>query len=209
MKILVVDDHAVVRRGARELLAEEFPDAAFDEAATGEDAVARAAETAFDLVVLDLSMPRRGGLEALQDLRASRPAMPVLVLSHHAEEQYAVRAFRAGARGYITKESAPEELIGAARRVLAGGKYVSPALAEQLAAALADGGHAPPHETLSHRELQVLRMIALGKAVKQIAAELALSDKTVSTYRARVLEKMKMESNADLMRYALRAGLVE
>jgi two-component system invasion response regulator UvrY len=209
MKFLLADDHGVVRRGVRELLAEEFADAQFDEAVTGEDAIELVERHRFDLVVLDVSMPRRGGIDALKDLQKRAPQLPVIMLSHHAEDQYAIRALRAGARAYLTKDCAPDELIRAARKVLAGGKYVTASLAEALADSLDVEHDKPQHESLSDRELQVLRMLASGKAVKQIGAELCLSEKTVSTYRARLLEKMQMTSNAELMRYALRAGLVE
>jgi len=209
VRFLVVDDHAVVRRGVRELLAEEFPDCEVVEAATGEDAVRTFAEGSWDLVVLDLAMPGRGGLDALKGIQHQRPQVPVLVLSAHAEDQYAIRALRAGARGYVTKQSASDELVLAARKLLAGTPYVSASLAEHLASLLTRTPERPPHETLSDREMQVFRMLAVGKSVKEIGAELALSDKTISTYRARVLEKMNLRSNAELMRYALRSGLVD
>ena len=209
MRVLIVDDHAVVRRGSRELLAEAFPEAEFEEAETGEHAIGMVERMALDLVILDISMPRRGGLDALKEIEARKPGLPVLVLSHHAEEQYAIRALRAGARGYVTKDSAPEELIRAAQKALEGGKYVSSALAERLADSLSSDASKPLHESLSDRELQVLCMLAMGQAVKEIGRELSLSEKTVSTYRTRVLEKMKMTTNAELMRYALRVGLVD
>jgi len=209
MKVLIVDDHAIVRRGTRELLSEDYPDAEFAEAASGEEAVVLAEQTAYDLVVLDISMPGRGGMEALRELRQRGVKTPVLVLSQHAEEQYAIRTLRAGAQGYLTKESAPEELVHAARRILAGGKYITPSLAERLAESVGSDRVGAPHDALSDRELQVLRLIGAGKAVKDIAAELGLSEKTVSTYRTRVLEKMQMQSNAELIRYAMRVGLVE
>jgi DNA-binding NarL/FixJ family response regulator len=209
MKVLLVDDHQVVRRGIQDLLHEAFPDAEFDEAATGEEAVAQVRQGAHDLVVLDISMPRRGGMDALKELQAIRPKLPVLVLSQHAEEQYAIRTLRSGASGYLTKDCAAEELVKAVRKTLSGGKYVSAVLAEQLAHGLSPDWAARPHELLSDRELQVLRMIAVGKAVKEIAAELSLSEKTISTYRTRILGKTRMKSNAELMRYALQVGLVE
>jgi DNA-binding NarL/FixJ family response regulator len=204
-----VDDHAVVRRGVRELLTDSFPDCEVVESATGEDAVRTFAEGSWDLVVLDLEMPGRGGLDALKGIRVHRPQVPVLVLSAHAEDQYAIRALRAGARGFVTKQSASDELVLATRKLLAGVPYVSASLAEHLASILARTPDRPPHETLSDREMQVFRMLASGKSVKEIGAELALSDKTISTYRARVLEKMNLRSNAELMRYALRLGLVD
>lgn len=209
--ILLVDDHAVVRRGLRELLGEEFPSAEFGEAASGPEALAQIARRPWGLVILDLSLPGRDGLEILKEALALRPGVPIMILSVHGEDQYAIRALRAGASGYVTKETAPEDLTAAVRKVLQGGKYVSPKLAEQMASALAprDGSTRLLHEGLSDRELQVLRMLAVGKSVKEIGAELALSEKTISTYRTRIIGKMHMRSNAELMRYALRAGLVE
>jgi DNA-binding NarL/FixJ family response regulator len=207
MRILLVDDHAIVRRGMRELLGEAFDTAEFDEAGTGEDAVELTNRVAFELVVLDLSMPGRGGLDALKQCHAANPKLPVLVLSQHAEEQYAIRAFRAGASGYVTKDSAPDELVKAAKKALAGGKYVSSSLAEHLAARLAADPDQRSQDALSDRELQVLRLLANGKTVKEIGAELALSEKTISTYRGRILDKLNVKTNAELMRFALRAGL--
>lgn len=209
MRFLVVDDHAVVRRGVRELLAESFPACEVAEAATGEDAVRMVTEGKWDLVVLDIAMPGRGGLDALKELRSRRPLVPVLVLSAHTEDQYAARALRAGARGYVTKQSATDELVTAVHNLLAGTQYVSASLAVHPATLVTNAPERPPHETLSDRELQVFRMLASGKSVKEIGAELTLSDKTISTYRARVLEKMNLRSNAELMRYALRLGLVD
>jgi DNA-binding NarL/FixJ family response regulator len=209
VRFLVVDDHAVVRRGVRELLAESFPACEVVEAATGEDAVRIIAEGRWDLVVLDIAMPGRGGLDALKELQIRRPQVPVLVLSAHAEDQYAARALRAGALGYVTKQSATDELVTAVHKLLAGTPYVSASLAEHLATIVTHAPERPPHETLSDREMQVFRMLASGKSVKEIGAELTLSDKTISTYRARVLDKMNLRSNAELMRYALRLGLVD
>lgn len=207
----MVDDHAVVRRGLRELLGEEFPSAEFGEAASGAEALARLAARPWGLVILDVSLPGRDGLEILKEALALRPGIPIMMLSVHGEDQYAIRALRAGAAGYVTKETAAEDLTAAVRKVLQGGKYVSPRLAEQMAAALStrDGTTRLLHEGLSDRELQVLRMLAVGKSVKEIGADLALSEKTISTYRTRIIGKMKMRSNAELMRYALRAGLVD
>jgi two-component system invasion response regulator UvrY len=211
LPILLVDDHAVVRRGLRELLGEEFPSAEFGEAASGAEALARLTARPWGLVILDVSLPGRDGLEILKEALALRPGIPIMMLSVHGEDQYAIRALRAGAAGYVTKETAAEDLTAAVRKVLQGGKYVSPRLAEQMAAALStrDGTTRLLHEGLSDRELQVLRMLAVGKSVKEIGADLALSEKTISTYRTRIIGKMKMRSNAELMRYALRAGLVD
>ncbi|HKE13290.1 MAG TPA: response regulator transcription factor [Kofleriaceae bacterium] len=209
LRILLVDDHAVLRRGVRQLLAEDLPGAVFGEAASGPAALELVRDQRWSLVVLDLSIPGRDGLDVLKESRALAPDLPVLVLSMHGEEQYAIRALRAGAAGYVTKESAPEELTRAVRKALGGGRYVSPTMAERLAAAVVDAGSRPPHESLSDRELQVLLLLARGKSVKEIGVALALSEKTISTYRTRVLDKMNMGSNAELMRYALRVGLVE
>lgn len=210
MRVLIVDDHPVVRRGVRELLADELPNAAFVEAENGESAMAKIEEEdAFDVALLDLSMPGRGGLDALKEIRTRRPRLPILVHSHHAEHQYAIRAIRAGARGYITKDTAPEELVRAVREVVAGRRYLTPGVAAQIASAISSDPDAEPHDALSDRELQVLRMMALGKTVRDIARELNLSDKTISTYRTRVLDKLELRTTADLMRYALKANLVD
>lgn len=211
MKFLLVDDHPLVRRGIRELLHETYPDATFAEASTAEQALDLLPSSTWDLVVLDVAMPGRGGMDALKQLHARQPDLPIVVLSAHGEDQFAIRALRAGARGYVTKVSASDELVAAVRKALAGGTYVSAALAERIVAATTTSGSSdrPLHATLSDRELQVLQMLANGRTVKQIGVELALSDKTISTYRARLLEKMKLRTNAELMRYALRAGLVD
>jgi DNA-binding NarL/FixJ family response regulator len=207
----LVDDHAVVRRGLRELLGDEFPNAEFGEAASGPDALAQIGRQSWGLVILDISLPGRDGLDILKEALALRPGQPIMILSVHGEDQYAIRALRAGAAGYVTKETAPEDLTAAVRKVLQGGKYVSPRLAEKMVGALAtrDGTTQLLHEGLSDRELQVLRMLAVGKSVKEIGLDLALSEKTISTYRTRIIDKMNMRSNAELMRYALRAGLVD
>jgi two-component system, NarL family, invasion response regulator UvrY len=207
-RILLVDDHAVLRRGVRQLLAEDLPTADFGEAASGSAAIEMVREQRWSVIILDLSMPGRDGLDVLKEVRAIAPAVPILVLSMYGEEQYALHAFRAGAAGYVTKEAAADELPRAVRKALEGGRYVSPTMAERLAAAVASESR-PPHEVLSDRELQVLLLLARGKSVKEIGVALSLSEKTISTYRSRLLEKMNMRSNAELMRYALRAGLVE
>ena len=209
MNILIVDDHAVVRRGIRALLAEEFPDAAISEASTINDALRELASRSWALVILDLTMPGRGGLDALPQIHSTYPDLPVLVLSAHAEEQYAIRALRAGAIGYVSKDSTLGELIAAARKALAGSVYVSAKLAEILAKDVRAKHGCPLHGALSDREFQVLRLLARGRSVKQIAVELALSDKTISTYRARMLDKMGMSSNAELVRYAIENGLID
>ena len=163
----------------------------------------------WDVVVLDITMPGRSGLEVLREIKKSKPKLPVLVLSMHPEGQFAVRVLKRGASGYMTKESAPEELVGAIKKVLAGGRYVSPSLAEKLATYLSADGQKSPQEKLSDREFQVLRLIASGKIVSEIAKELSLSVKTISTYRSRILEKMGMKNNAELMHYAMQHQLVE
>ncbi len=208
-KILIADDHAVVRKGLIQILKESIPGASVDEAADGREALAKVNRSPYALILLDISMPGRGGLDVLKEIRKCRPAIPVLVLSMHPEEEYAVRAFRAGASGYLTKESAPDELAGAVRKAMAGGRYVSASLAEKLAGELRSGSDRPPHETLSDREYQVMRMIASGMTVNEIAEKLSLSVKTISTYRSRVLEKMKVRNNTEIARYAVENRLVK
>ncbi len=209
MRVLIADDHAIFRRGLRETLGELFPDATFGEAKTAEEALDRVRSESWDIAFLDISLPGRSGLDVLRDLKRLRPNLPVLFLSMHPEEQYARRALKAGGAGYLTKDSVPEELEVAVRRVLAHGWYVSASLGERLADDLRRGADTPVHELLSDREFQVLRMIASGKTVKQIAEILSLSAKTISTYRARILEKTRLKTTADLIRYALEAELVD
>jgi DNA-binding NarL/FixJ family response regulator len=209
MKILIADDHAVVRRGLRQILADEFKKAEFVEVGSANEALAGVRKENWDVLILDITMPGRSGLDALKEIKESRPRLPVLVLSMHPEDQFAVRVLKTGASGYMTKESAPEELVGAIKKVLAGGRYVSAALAEKMASYLAIDTPKPPHERLSDREFVVLRLIASGKTPSQIAKELSLSVKTVSTYRARILEKTGMASNAELTHYAIKNQLVE
>ena len=209
LRILIADDHPIVRSGLRQVLSEAGA-AAVGEAATPQEALDRARREPWDLLILDVRLPGRGGLDVLRELKVELPRLPVLVLSMHSEEQYAVRAFRAGAAGYLTKEAAAERLLDAVNKIAMGGRYVSPELAEQLAATL--GPDAPPaagHEALSDREFEVLRLIASGKTVGEIAEQLALSVKTVSSYRARVLEKTGLRNNAELMRYAIRQRLID
>lgn len=208
MKILITDDHAVVRQGLKQILLEEFTRAEFGEATNAQEAIERVWKENWDVVVLDITMPGRSGLEVLKEIRKSRPKLPVLVLSMHPEDQFAVRILKIGASGYMTKESAPNELVGAVRKVMAGGRYVSPSLAEKMASYLAVDVHTPPHERLSDREFLVLRLIASGKTPTAIAKELALSVKTISTYRMRILEKMNMANNAELTHYAIQNQLV-
>jgi len=209
VRILIADDHAILRRGLRELLLHELAGALCCEVEDGQQVLAQIHRQAWDLVILDLSMPGATGIEVLHDLKQLRPKLPVLVLSMHPEDQYGKRVLRAGAAGYLNKECAPEELVRAARKVLGGGRYVSPSLAEKLAADLSPDAQGPPHERLSDREFEVMRSLAAGRTVSQIADNLRLSVTTVSTYRARILEKMSMASNAELMRYAIENKLVD
>jgi two-component system invasion response regulator UvrY len=209
IKVLIADDHAVVLEGLKQILSETADMSVVAEATNGQAVLDKVRGSHVDVVVLDIAMPGRSGLDILLHLKRERPNLPVLVLSIHPEDQYAVRVLKAGASGYLTKESAPEQLITAIRKVVIGGKYVSPALAEKLAFDLEADVDKPLHETLSDREYEVLCLIALGKTVKEIADKLSLSVKTISTYRSRILEKMKMKNNAELTHYVIRQGLVE
>jgi len=208
IRILIVDDHAILRRGLKEILEREFRDVSIGGAGTAEQALAQLGSEKWDLVILDITMPGRSGIDVLTHLKALRPNLPVLVLSMHPEDQYGKRVLKAGASGYMNKESAPEELIKAVRKLLSGGRYVSETLAEMLAVDLGRDDGTPAHERLSDREFEVLRKMASGKTVGQIAQELHLSVATVSTYRARILEKMGMSNTAELIRYALTHHLV-
>ncbi len=209
LRILLADDHAVVRRGIRSLLAEEFPDAEFGEAENGAQAVQQVDQNRWDLVLMDVGMPQRGGIEALTEIHSRHPRLPLLVLSQHDEDQYAFRALRAGALGYVTKQMAPEEIVAAAHKALAGRRYVSPVLAEALAARLGADWAGPLHASLSNREFQILRLLASGKSSKEIAAVLCLGAKTIGTYRSQIFKKMGMKTSAELIRYALKTGLCD
>jgi DNA-binding NarL/FixJ family response regulator len=209
LKILIADDHPIFRHGLKQVLAAEPDVVAVGEAENGQKALELVRKQHWDVVVLDITMPGRSGLDVLKELRHERPKLPVLILSASPEDQYAVRVLKAGAAGYMTKERALQELIKAIRKVLQGGKYLSESLAEILAFDLETDSGKPLHETLSDREYQVMRMIVSGKSVKQIAAQLHLSVKTVSTYRARTLGKMKMKTIAELVRYATQNRLID
>ena len=209
MKVLITDDHAVLRRGLKQILEDGFGKIQFGDAANAGEAIALVAREHWDLVVLDITMPGRSGLDALKEIKTIKPNMRVLVLSVHSEDQFAVRVLKAGASGFLNKDSAPEELVKAVRKVLGGGRYVSASLAEKLAMKLDKPGDHLPHQTLSDREFQVLRMIGSGRTVSEIAVELSLSVKTVSTYRARILEKMNLHTNSELTRYSFEHKLVE
>ncbi|UWZ84564.1 response regulator [Occallatibacter riparius] len=209
MNILIADDHAVMRRGLREILAEALPSPVFVEAASGDQVLALLAHSAPQLVVLNVDLPGRSGLDVLHDVKRLYPRLPVIMTSMQSAAQLALRCLRAGASAYIDNESASAEIALAARKVIGGGRYVGPALAEKLVASIDQPAGTPPHEMLSDREHEVLRMIAAGIPLTEIAARLHVSVKTVSTYRTRILEKMKMKSNAQLIRYAITNDLVE
>ena len=208
VKILIGDDHAIVREGMMRLLKEEFESVEFGEARCGIDVLDMVRKDKFDVIIMDITMPGRTGLEILKQLRSENNQTPVLVLSMYPEDQYAVRVMRAGASGYLTKDTASEQLIQAVKRVLSGRKYVSESLAERLADDLDGKSSKSIHELMSDREYQVMCMIASGKTVSEIADELSLSVPTISTYRARILEKLNMKTNAEITRFAIETGLV-
>ena len=208
IRIFIADDHPIVRQGLRRIVEADSGMVISGEAVDATALLAGLETSATDLVLLDVSMPGGLFLETLKELRTRHPTIRVLALSVHPEDEWAVRALRAGASGYLTKDHSPDQLLDAIRRVYRGGKYVSPTLAEQLAKHLDAGGQRPPHELLSDREFEVMRRLGSGLTVSQIAGELALSAKTVSTYRTRILEKMAVSTNADLVRYAARYGLI-
>lgn len=209
IRALIADDHAVVRQGLIQILGNIPEITVAGEAINGQEVLDKVRAEAWDVVILDISMPDRSGLDILKQLKSERPKLPVLVLSMHSEDQYAVRALKAGASGYLTKDSAPDELVKAIRKVVSGGRYVGSCLAERLAFEIGADSSKLPHETLSDREFQVLRLIASGKSVTEIAAELSLSSKTVSTYRVRLLQKMNLKTNAELMHYAMQNHLID
>jgi DNA-binding NarL/FixJ family response regulator len=209
MHILIADDHAVVRRGLREILADALPGANFSEVGNGDEVMSRLVKTPTGLLVLDISMPGRSGMDVLRDVKHTYPRMPVIILSCQPEDQYAIRCLRAGAAAYINKDSAAEELAKATKKILSGGRYVSTSLAEQLVANLDESVDKPLHELLSDREYEVMRMIAAGVPLTEIGDRLHVSVKTISSYRARIMEKMQMKSNADLTRYAMTHGLID
>jgi DNA-binding NarL/FixJ family response regulator len=208
ISVFIADDHAIIRQGLKQILSDTADIRLAGEAATGQEALQMVRSETCDVLVLDLNMPGISGLEILRVLKRERPDLPVLVLSIHAEDQYAVRCLKAGAAGYLTKESVPEELVKAIRQVVAGGKYVSRGLAESLALGLNDTEDRPRHETLSDREFQVLQLMGAGKSLTEIADALSLSVKTVSTYRARILQKLALKSSAEIIQYAIQNRLV-
>lgn len=209
VKILIIDDHEVVRLGVKQILEKAFPHVELGEADTGQKGIAAVQHESWDLAIVDISLPDQSGLELLCELHSIAPELPLMVLSLHTEEQYAVRAFRAGAMAYLTKQTVPEELARAVNQVLSGRMYVTPTLGEYMAGSLGKNSTRPGHHTLSEREFEVLVLIAQGQSVRNIAQSLALSIKTVSTYRARLLDKLQLTTTAELIRYALDHRLVE
>jgi DNA-binding NarL/FixJ family response regulator len=209
IRVLIADDHAIVRRGVRQILEETSDIEVTGEAASASELWPKVREGRCDAVVLDVNLPGRSGLELLGDIKRERPELPVLILTVHSEDQYAVRALKAGASGFLTKESAPEKLVDAVRKIAQGRRFITPEVADKLASSVARGEQGPPHEALSDREFQILKMIASGKTVSQIGRELALSVKTISTHRTRILKKMNLKTNSELTHYAIRNGLVE
>jgi len=209
IKVLVADDHAVVRRGLRQILAETSDIHVAGEAVTAADVLRLVRAERWDVVVLDINLPGGNGIEVLGEIKKERPHLPVLILTVYSEEQYAVRAIKAGAAGFLTKESAPDKLVEAVHKLASGGRFVTAEVAEALASIVAGEAKGAPHERLSDREFEVLRMLASGKTVSQVAQELCLSVKTVSTHRTRILQKMAMKTNAELMHYAMKNNLVE
>jgi len=209
IKILIADDHAVFRRGLKDILTEHFPGVIIGEAETGQAAVEQVRKASWHIVVLDVTMTGQGGVEVLLNIKQIRPALPVLMLSMHPEEQYALRVLQAGAAGYITKIKAPLEIVKAIKRVLTGGKYISPSLAGRLMAQLKPGAEKLPHDRLSNREYQVMHLTSSGKSLKEIGGELSISIQTVSTHRMRILKKMGLHTSAELIRYALENELVD
>lgn len=209
IRVLIADDHGIVHHGLRDLLASRLGEVSVSEAKDAAEATSLAINADWDLVLLDINLPGRSGLEVLEETKRLRPKTPVLVLTSYSEDQFALRAFKLGASGYLTKQSAPDELITAVRCILDGGKSVTSSLAQRLASSVSATNPDPPHEALSPRELQVLRLVALGKSMKEIAEEMTLSEKTIATYRTRISQKTGLKSNVEIARYALKQGLVE
>lgn len=208
IRILIADDHSVVRRGLRQILLEGFPNAFIEEVPDAEEMIKKIIRDEWNVVISDLSMPGRSGLEAMQQIKQIKPKLPVLILSIHPEEQYALRVLKAGASGYLSKDMAPDELVNAVQRVMLGKKYITSSIAEKLASVLDNDNGKLPHESLSDREFSVLKMLAAGKSVSEIAETLFLSVTTVSTYRSRILAKMDLKNNADLTLYAIENKLI-
>jgi DNA-binding NarL/FixJ family response regulator len=209
VRILIVDDHYVVRQGLKMILKEQFEQAEFGEAANGQEGLNLVWNQEWDVVLVDISMPGRGGLDVLKDIKHSKPKLPVIILSMHSEDQYAIRSLKLGASGYIRKDSVGQELVQAVTTALTGARYITPSIAQKLALHLQHEQEGPPHDALADREYQVMCLIALGKTVSEIAGELSLSVKTISTHRARILKKLGVANNAQIMRYAVLHGLVD
>ena len=208
MQILIADDHSVVRKGLRLILAEAYPHAQIDEVPDAIDLLKKVAKQAYTVIISDITMPGRSGVEIIREVKEYAPKTPILVLSVHAAEEYAVRAIKAGASGYLTKDSAPDELVKAVEYILRGKRYITPDIAELLADSYGDNFEKAPHEILSDREFEVMKLIAAGKSISDMANMLSLSVNTISTYRARILEKMHMHSNTELIKYAIEQKLV-
>jgi DNA-binding NarL/FixJ family response regulator len=208
LRILIADDHTVVRKGLKQILLDEFSSAVIEEVADAEALIKKVMSSQWDVVISDLSMPGRSGLDALQQIKLSHPKLPVLILSIHPEEQYALRALKSGAAGYLSKDTAPDELVKAVQKVLLGKKYISQAIAEKLASSFSSDTSMNAHENLSDREFDVMKLLANGKSVSEIAEMLSLSVTTVSTYRARLMVKMDIKSNSGLTRYAIEHKLI-
>ncbi len=208
MRILIADDHAIVRKGLHDILMEEYPFAEIQECADADDLIKKSMKGKWDVIISDISMPGRGGLDALQQIKEITPETPVLILSMHSEDQYAIRVLKAGAAGFINKESAQDDLIKAVRVVLTGKKYITPSIAEKMASMLTRNQDKLPHETLSDREFEVMKQLASGRSLSEIADNLSLSITTISTYRSRILTKLGISTNADLTRYAVEHSLI-
>jgi len=208
MRILIADDHSIVRKGLKQILVEEFPFATIEETGDAEGLVKKALNQDWDIVITDLSMPGRSGLDAINQIKQQHPKLPILILSMYPEEQYAMRVLKSGAAGYLSKDMAQEELVNAVKKVLSGKKYITPTLVEKLALQLGQENNTAPHELLSDREFDVLKLLASGKSVSEIATLMSLGSTTISTYRARIMDKMNLKSNADLTRYALENKLI-
>jgi two-component system, NarL family, invasion response regulator UvrY len=208
LRVLIADDHAIVRKGLKQLLLEEYPSAKVEEVADAESLINKTIQEEWDIVICDLSMPGRSGLDALRQIKQSNPSLPVLIMSVHPEDQYALRVLKAGASAYLGKETVHNELIKAIQTARMGKKYITPSIAEKLADAFENETGKESHQSLSDREFDVFKLLAAGKSISEIAAQLSLSITTVSTYRSRVLDKMKMRSNAEMTRYALETGLI-
>ena len=210
IKIVIADDHDIVRAGLKQIISDTRDMKVTGESGCAEQLIELIKKNNYDVVLLDLKMPGMNGLDAIKHIKALKPDLPVIVLSMHAEDQYAVRTIRAGASGYITKETASENLVAAIKKAVAGGRYISPALAESLADSIAWGGiDSPPHNNLTNKEFQIMCMIASGKSVSEIASELFLSVKTISTYRQRLLTKMNMKNNSEITHYVIKNNLLE